>query len=281
MPSDMGKGTGQQSTAAPGTGRGVGSSAHEAANKKGGARQLVQAEEKSSEKNSCQEMELGEINCSQQQQGAAATFQGKCLGSSQGKCPVNGEKEQQRPGTSSWRKQLQSILQSEKGTGMGKNNVGTQQFCAEGNAQASEAVWSSNIVGGPTPRAEGNKMGKRMIMRGGKEKLTEIFGNNKLIDEVQTIIANDKANGPRILEVNMRDLFEETEKWKKVVDDYLNKFLDEKRRTDSEMVNSIPLELPVQRLSERLEGMHEIHDDLAEEHKTKLSELKKLRDTSA
>ncbi|KAF5205024.1 hypothetical protein FRX31_005389 [Thalictrum thalictroides] len=76
----------------------------------------------------------------------------------------------------------------------------------------------------------------------------------------------------------MRDLFEENERWKKVADDYLNKFLDEKKKADSEMVNAIALELRVQRLSERLKGMHEIHEDLADEHEAKLSELKKLRE---
>ncbi|KAF5178970.1 hypothetical protein FRX31_031444 [Thalictrum thalictroides] len=98
------------------------------------------------------------------------------------------------------------------------------------------------------------------------------------IDEVQITLANDKVTSSRIPEVNMRDLFEEKERWIKVADDYLNKFLDEKRITDFEMVNNIALELRMQRLSERLEGMREIHDDLAEEHEAKLSELKKLRE---
>ncbi|KAF5202548.1 hypothetical protein FRX31_007865 [Thalictrum thalictroides] len=97
-------------------------------------------------------------------------------------------------------------------------------------------------------------------------------------DEVQITFGKDKITSPNIPEVNMRDLFEEKERRKKVADDYLNKFLDEKRWADSEIVNAIALELRVQRLSERLKWMHEIHDDLADEHEAKLRELKKLRE---
>ncbi|KAF5186915.1 hypothetical protein FRX31_023498 [Thalictrum thalictroides] len=59
----------------------------------------------------------------------------------------------------------------------------------------------------------------------------------------------------------MRDLFDEKERWKKVADDYLNKFLNEKK--------SVGLDLRVQRQSVRLEGLHKMCDDLSEEHDEK------------
>ncbi|KAF5182064.1 hypothetical protein FRX31_028348, partial [Thalictrum thalictroides] len=130
-----------------------------------------------------------------------------------------------------------------------------------------EAAEKSSIVG-HMPRAEGEKDGKKRMphieekRQAGQASYKVLTGEqlaeNEMLqqrfddrerwqresdrnvwqqqtDEVQSILANDYANSPRQPEVNMRDLFEENERWKKVADDYLNKFLDEKKKADSEM----------------------------------------------
>ncbi|KAF5184376.1 hypothetical protein FRX31_026037 [Thalictrum thalictroides] len=280
---DMGKCTGQQSTAA----LGIDSSVHEAADKKGGARQQVKVP--------CEE-----VNRQQQQacEGPrqlvkATTTKANDMGTGQqSKQPALGTGQQPKQPTMGTGEGGNEHMYREEKSGRGSlrdliasaraDIQAGSRVCAKENIQ--EAAEKSGIVG-HMPRAEGEKDGKKRMPRIEQKKnekrqagqaSTKVLTGEQLAENEMLQQRFDDCESPRQPEV--RDLLEENERWTKVADDYLNKFLDEKKKADSEMVNAIALELRVQRLSERLKGMHEIHEDLADEHEAKLSELKKLRE---